>query len=141
MVMMMIIIIIIVIIIIIIISILCCPGILHAEENDFKTAYSYFYEAFESFDSIDNLDAVLALKYMLLCKIMLNKSVCVCVCTRVFVHVCSVHACVYVCACDSWLKLTAVLDYRVLEFRVPLDGITQCMPRLFPCRGFAHLSG
>jgi len=51
------------------------PGILHAEENDFKTAYSYFYEAFESFDSIDNLDAVLALKYMLLCKIMLNRSV------------------------------------------------------------------
>ncbi|KAF7290527.1 PCI-domain-containing protein [Mycena indigotica] len=74
-------------------------GILHAEEKDYKTAYSYFFEAFESQASAasfapapgklgadgalpavtsgepidtDGKGALEALKYMLLCKVMLN---------------------------------------------------------------------
>ncbi|KAI9223017.1 PCI domain-containing protein [Blastocladiella britannica] len=47
-------------------------GVLHAEEKDFKTAFSYFYETLEGYSSQDDARAVLALKYMLLCKIMLS---------------------------------------------------------------------
>ncbi|WFD29094.1 26S proteasome regulatory subunit rpn6 [Malassezia sp. CBS 17886] len=47
-------------------------GILHAEDKDYNTAASYFYETLEGFASLDDPRALRALKCMLLCKIMLN---------------------------------------------------------------------
>ncbi|GAA5940081.1 uncharacterized protein JCM15063_001697 [Sporobolomyces koalae] len=47
-------------------------GVLHADEKDYKTAYSYFFEAFEGLSSQDDPKSARALKYMLLCKIMLG---------------------------------------------------------------------
>ena len=48
-------------------------GILHAsEEKDFKTAFSYFFKAFEQYDNVEDPMATMALKYMLLSKVMLN---------------------------------------------------------------------
>ncbi|KAF4576434.1 proteasome subunit S9 family protein [Pleurotus pulmonarius] len=47
-------------------------GILHAEERDWTTAYSYFFEAFEGLSSLGEESALGAFKYMLLCKVMLN---------------------------------------------------------------------
>lgn len=44
-------------------------GILHAEEHDYKTAYSYFFESFEALATIDEVEALSCLKYMLLSKI------------------------------------------------------------------------
>ncbi|KAK4043562.1 hypothetical protein C8A01DRAFT_12939 [Parachaetomium inaequale] len=48
-------------------------GMLHAEDKDFQTAYSYFIEALDGYHSQDEpARAQAALQYMLLCKIMLN---------------------------------------------------------------------
>ncbi|KAF2088592.1 PCI-domain-containing protein [Saccharata proteae CBS 121410] len=48
-------------------------GMLHAEDKDFNTAFSYFIEAMEGYHSQDEPQkATSALQYMLLCKIMLN---------------------------------------------------------------------
>ncbi|CAO1631474.1 unnamed protein product [Jaminaea pallidilutea] len=49
-------------------------GILHAEDKDYGTAYSYFFETLEGLSAISSShrQAPLALKYMLLCKVMLN---------------------------------------------------------------------
>jgi 26S proteasome regulatory subunit N6 len=46
-------------------------GILHAQEKDYKTAFSYFFESFEGYSNLNNQgNATRCLKYMLLCKIM-----------------------------------------------------------------------
>jgi 26S proteasome regulatory subunit N6 len=50
-------------------------GMLHAEDRDFNTAFSYFIEALEGYHSQDStVLATSALQYMLLCKVMLNLS-------------------------------------------------------------------
>lgn len=45
-------------------------GVLHCEEKDYKTGYSYFYEAHEGLNSIGDQEAMQPLLYMLLCKVM-----------------------------------------------------------------------
>lgn len=49
-------------------------GILHAEEKDYETAFSYFYEAMEGYSQQNDARAESVVKYMLLSKIMLNST-------------------------------------------------------------------
>ncbi|GMM37319.1 proteasome regulatory particle lid subunit [Saccharomycopsis crataegensis] len=49
-------------------------GILHCEDGDYETAFSYFYESFESFNNSNDYESsIKLLKYMILTKIMLDK--------------------------------------------------------------------
>ncbi|MCB0369848.1 MAG: hypothetical protein KDD45_10530 [Bdellovibrionales bacterium] len=54
-------------------------GILYAQDQDYKTSYSYFYEALEPlmyfykiYSAAKDPRAVLCFKYMLMCKVMNN---------------------------------------------------------------------
>ena len=47
-------------------------GILYAHDQDYKTAYSYFYEALEPLIAAHDVRSVNCFKYMILCKIMNN---------------------------------------------------------------------
>merc|ERR1719401_161443 len=49
-------------------------GVISAREKDYRTSFSYFYEAFEAFSAGDHTQkARTSLKYMLLSKIMMNR--------------------------------------------------------------------
>ena len=48
-------------------------GILNCEEKDYRTGYSYFFEAHEGFNSIEDPRALQSLKYMLMSKIMAKR--------------------------------------------------------------------
>jgi len=47
-------------------------GVLYAQDQDYKTAYSYFYEALEPLIGAGDSRAINCFKYMILCKIMSN---------------------------------------------------------------------
>eukprot|EP00918_Siedleckia_nematoides_P063507 GHVU01138251.1.p1 GENE.GHVU01138251.1~~GHVU01138251.1.p1 ORF type:complete len:264 (-),score=87.78 GHVU01138251.1:479-1270(-) len=49
-------------------------GCLQADAMDFRTSYSYFFEAFEAFNAAEDPRALQALKYVVLAKIMQNQA-------------------------------------------------------------------
>ena len=49
-------------------------GLINADEKDYGTAFSYFFEAFEAYVALNKTEeAALTLKHMLLCKVMAGK--------------------------------------------------------------------
>lgn len=48
-------------------------GTLQSDEKDYRTAFSYFFEAFETYATLKHTRAIHCLKYMLLAKIMTGK--------------------------------------------------------------------
>ena len=49
-------------------------GLIAADEKDYTTSYSYFYETFEGYRSLNDPQAGNALKFMLFSKIMNKQS-------------------------------------------------------------------
>ena len=68
----------------------------------YSTCSDWSWCVVQGYDSVDHPRAIVALEYMLLSKIMLNRCrvICLCVCVRACVHACvCVCACVCACAC------------------------------------------
>ena len=49
-------------------------GLIAADEKDYNTAYSYFYETFEGYRSLNDPQAATSFKFMLFSKIMNRQS-------------------------------------------------------------------
>jgi hypothetical protein len=85
--------------------------VLTAEEGDYKTAFSYFFEGFEQYSALGEPKALPLLKYMLLCKIMMSevkrgggrvyKSRSLSLCVRTHVAACCAAQCRWCCGAGS----------------------------------------
>ena len=51
-------------------------GIIYSYQHDFNTAFSFFFEAYDAFENLKDPQAAVALKYMVLMKILSGKVNC-----------------------------------------------------------------